>query len=106
MDLLTVQETAELLKVNPITVRRYIAAGTLPAVKVGKRVRVRKEAVEKLVTPIEPKASVPTSRPPLGRPLSYEDALWKLIGSATDAEPTDAAEKHEYLAEAKTQPSP
>src|SRR5262245_45874917 len=55
MDLLTVQETARLLKVTPTTVRRYITAGQLPAVKVGRRVRVRKEAVEDLLAPITPK---------------------------------------------------
>lgn len=55
MELLTVEETAKLLKINPMTVRRYITAGKLPAVKVGRRVRVRKEAVEGLLAPIAPK---------------------------------------------------
>lgn len=55
MELLTVEETAKLLKINPMTVRRYITAGKLPAVKVGRRVRVRKEAVEGLLSPITPK---------------------------------------------------
>ena len=34
--------------------------------------------------------------------LTRDDPLWELVGSATDAPPTDAAKKHEYLAEAYT----
>lgn len=52
MELLTVQETAQMLKVTPTTVRRYITAGRLPAVKVGRGVRVHKEAVIDLLFPI------------------------------------------------------
>lgn len=55
MELLTVQETAQMLKVTPTTVRRYITAGRLPAVKVGRGVRVHKEAVIDLLSPIAPK---------------------------------------------------
>jgi excisionase family DNA binding protein len=54
VELLTVDEIAKLLKVTPITVRRYITDGRLPAVRVGRRVRVRKEAVEDLLSPIIP----------------------------------------------------
>ena len=46
MELLTVQETAQMLRVAPITIRRYIADGRLPAVKVGKGVRVRRESID------------------------------------------------------------
>ena len=34
--------------------------------------------------------------------LTRDDPLWELVGSAADAPPTDAAKKHEYLAEAYT----
>ena len=54
MELLTVYETARLLKVSPITIRRYIASGRLPAVRVGRLVRLDREAVEALVEPIKP----------------------------------------------------
>ena len=36
------------------------------------------------------------------RPLTKDAPLWALVGSAMDAPSTDAAEKHEYLAEAYT----
>lgn len=59
MELLTVYETAALLKVNPETVCRYIASGRLHAVRIGRRVRVRKEAIEALALPITPKEVTP-----------------------------------------------
>jgi excisionase family DNA binding protein len=99
MELLTVQETAEMLRVNPITVRRFIADGRLPAVKVGKGVRVQKDAVDQLLTPVAPKTPRAQKHVPAGRPLTYDHPLWKLVGSATDAPPTDASKKYEYLAD-------
>ena len=56
VELLTVRETADLLKVSTVTVRRFIADGRLPAVKVGRAVRIDKEAAEQGVEPIEPRA--------------------------------------------------
>jgi excisionase family DNA binding protein len=40
-EFLTVAEIAELLKVNQQTVRNWIDRGSLPAVRVGRRVRVK-----------------------------------------------------------------
>jgi excisionase family DNA binding protein len=100
MDLLTVREAAALLKVNPMTVRRYIAAGKLRAVRIGRGIRISRSALDDLATPVQP--------PPRQRPrrkvrrLSFEDPLWDIVGSATDALPTDASRKHEYLDEAKS----
>jgi excisionase family DNA binding protein len=107
MELLTVQETAEILRVAPITVRRFIAAGRLTAVRAGRGVRVRRESVDELIQPVETSGSAqPTEKPKAGalkgRPLTFDDPLWELVGSATDAEPTDASRKYEYLAEAPT----
>jgi excisionase family DNA binding protein len=101
IELLTIRETAELLKVSPITVRRYIADGRLPAVRVGRGVRVRKEAVDQLLTPVERTTARRGPRVPAGRPLTYDDPLWQLVGSAASAGPTDvSANKHKYLADA------
>jgi excisionase family DNA binding protein len=52
---LTVDETAAMLKVNPETIRRYIASGRLPAVRIGRRIRIRREAIETLAEPVHPK---------------------------------------------------
>jgi excisionase family DNA binding protein len=45
-EFLTVAEVAELLKLNQQTVRNWIDAGTLPALKVGRRVRIRRADLE------------------------------------------------------------
>lgn len=94
IELYTVDEAARLLRVNPITVRRYIAAGKLRAVRIGKGIRIGRDALDELATPIKPKVGLPAERC-----LSYEDPLWHLVGSATDAPPTDAARTHAYLDE-------
>ncbi|HLH25703.1 MAG TPA: helix-turn-helix domain-containing protein [Chloroflexota bacterium] len=99
MELLTVDDTAEALKVSTTTVRRFIADGRLPAVKVGKVVRVRREAVEQLAQPVQPKARRERSR---ARPMTADDPMSKLVGSVTDAPPTDSSKKYEYLADAIT----
>jgi excisionase family DNA binding protein len=49
-EFLTVNEVAATLKLNPQTVRNWIDAGTLPAIPVGRRVRVKREDFERLVT--------------------------------------------------------
>lgn len=42
-------EVAEALKVRPVTVRKWIAGGKLPAFRVGSRLRVRPEDVQRMV---------------------------------------------------------
>lgn len=55
---------------------------------------------------VAPKAARARRRRPAGRPLTYDDPLWQLVGAAADAAPTDAARKHEYLAEAYAPKTP
>ncbi len=94
MEFLTVKETAQLLRVSPITVRRYIAAGQLAAERVGRGIRVRRKAIEEFVTPVEPDAL-------LGKPTTDDDPLWEMIGTGTSESPNDvASNKHKYLADA------
>lgn len=123
MDLLTVNETARLLRVSPITIRRYIASGKLSAERVGRGVRVRREAIEDFVTPIAPSAgklengldddlveiyspSSPDEEEAepdelVGQPFTMDDPLWNMFGIGESDDPTEVAEnKHEYLAEA------
>src|SRR5687767_8544271 len=102
MELLTVHETAQLLKVSPITVRRFITDGRLPAVRVGKSVRVNREAVDALIAPVQSRASrpkQPSAARPDGRRFTRDDALWSIVGIADDPDgPTDVSEnKYKYL---------
>jgi excisionase family DNA binding protein len=46
---LTVAEVAELLKLNQQTVRNWIDAGSLPAIRVGRRVRIKREDLNRIL---------------------------------------------------------
>ncbi len=46
---LTVAEVAELLKLNEQTVRNWIDQGSLPAIRVGRRVRIRRSDFDRLI---------------------------------------------------------
>jgi excisionase family DNA binding protein len=48
-EFLTVAEAAVILKLNQQTVRNWIDAGTLPAVHVGRRVRIKRSDFDRLV---------------------------------------------------------
>ncbi len=100
MELLTVQETAQMMRVNPITVRRHIQSGELEAVRVGRRVRVRKKSVYRFIKPIVPKTQKPESKLQ-GKPTSADDPLWKIVGMGRSKGPGDVSENvDKYLAEA------
>jgi excisionase family DNA binding protein len=66
---LTVIEIAEHLKLNPQTIRNWIDAGSLPAVRVGRRVRIRRADLDHLLaqgttaTPQPPPAPATTATP-------------------------------------------
>jgi excisionase family DNA binding protein len=46
-EFLTVAEVAEMLKLNQQTVRNWIDQGSLPALRVGRRVRIRRSDLER-----------------------------------------------------------
>jgi len=48
-DLLTVKEASAILRVSDQTVRRMIADGQIPARKVGRAWRMKRESVERLL---------------------------------------------------------
>jgi excisionase family DNA binding protein len=49
-ELFTVDEVAALLKVAPITIRVWLSKGRLDYVKVGRSTRIRREALEAIIT--------------------------------------------------------
>ncbi len=48
-EFLTVAEVAEVLKLNQQTVRNWIDQGSLPAVRVGRRVRIKRSDFERIL---------------------------------------------------------
>jgi excisionase family DNA binding protein len=58
---LTVAEIAEMLKLNQQTVRNWIDQGSLPALRVGRRVRIRRSDLEHLLE--EGRTAPPSSAP-------------------------------------------
>jgi excisionase family DNA binding protein len=46
---LTVAEVAAILKLNPQTVRNWIDQGSLPALRVGRRVRIKRSDFERVL---------------------------------------------------------
>jgi excisionase family DNA binding protein len=48
-DFLTVAEVAQTLKLNQQTVRNWIDQGSLPALRIGRRVRIRRADFERLI---------------------------------------------------------
>src|SRR5262245_11966893 len=99
MDFLTVNETARMLRVSPITVRRYIASGRLAAERVGRGIRVRREAIEEFVMPVVPSSAQPDADKE--DPPTLRESLGNVIGIGRSGEPTNIAEhKDEYIADA------
>lgn len=101
MNLLTVGETARLLRVSPITVRRYIKSGRLAAVQVGRGVRVDRAAIDRFVAPFERVGAAVESPGASGKPTTILEGLGDIVAIGRSGEPTDiATHKDEYLADA------
>lgn len=78
---LTVREVAAIYRVNEITVRRHIRSGKLSAVKIGGRVRVRREDAEGLELPVQANTREVASEP---APTAAEIARRKLVIARMD----------------------
>ena len=52
---MTAQETADILKVNIMTIYRYIKAGKIKAYKIGKEFRIEKKEFERFLNKVKTK---------------------------------------------------
>lgn len=52
---MTAQETADMLKVNIMTIYRYIKAGKIKAYKIGKEFRIEKKEFERFLNKVKTK---------------------------------------------------
>jgi excisionase family DNA binding protein len=59
---LTVAEVAETLKLNQQTVRNWIDQGSLPALRVGRRVRIKRSDFKRVLDESYSAGNVPASR--------------------------------------------
>src|SRR5947208_11446957 len=59
---LTVAEVAEMLKLNQQTVRNWIDQGSLPALRVGRRVRIKQSDLDRVLADAYSGPSVPRGR--------------------------------------------
>ena len=101
MELLTVDETAQVLKVSRVTVRRFISRGELRFVQIGRQRRIEREEVERFVRgnshPIDDVPDEVRDAPP----LMPDDPILGLIGIGKSEGPgVVARNKQSYLAEA------
>jgi excisionase family DNA binding protein len=62
-EFLTVAEVAGLLKLNQQTVRNWIDQGSLPAVRVGRRVRIRRSDLERVIEDGSTRGKSPAAAP-------------------------------------------
>jgi len=63
-DVLTVDEVARYLRVHPMTVQRWCRTGDLPAAKIGRAYRIKKDALDQWWakhTPVD-RAGVPSEK--------------------------------------------
>ena len=112
MELMTIQEAANALRVAPVTVRRYISKGRLHAVKVGRGIRIDKSEVESLPEPASLSGEfdwVPASGRKyikyLKGPMRADDPFWGIVGLG-EGNPDEnvSDDKYKYLADGKLGP--
>ena len=82
---LTVAEVAELLKINQQTVRNWIDQGSLPAVRVGRRVRIRSSDLDQILSAGYQASQVPGPTP--GGPTAQDFWSGQPVGVAEAAPP-------------------
>lgn len=54
-EFMTAEETADILKVNIMTIYRYIKAGKIKAYKIGKEFRIEKKEFERFLNKVKTK---------------------------------------------------
>jgi excisionase family DNA binding protein len=105
-DFMTVAEVAALLRVHPVTVRRRIRCGRLPAVRIGRSIRVPAGALDRLdradgtATP-PTRVSVPPPREATPEELARRRALFERARANRDRQPPLGVTTAELLREVR-----
>lgn len=91
-NLFNVNQAAFILKVHPLTVRRYIREGVLKAIKVGGNVRIKETSLQEFSRDFTPRQDatnvMPYRRPASSRARKFTNAdpLLKMQGRAATVE--------------------
>jgi excisionase family DNA binding protein len=79
-----VNQAAFILKVHPLTIRRYIKEGRLKAVKAGGNIRIREKDLQEFNKDFTPKEPEPRSpfriKPTMFKTFNQDDPLLRLKG--------------------------
>jgi excisionase family DNA binding protein len=102
---LTVKEIADRLKLNQQTVRNWIDLGSLPAVRVGRRVRVRRADLDRVLAhgatvELEPPASIVAPAEAIEQLTEALERSRRLLGRLSGARRSDLTEGLQELTEA------
>lgn len=79
VELLSVEEVAKLFHLHEMTVRRYIKHGDLKAVRVGGRIRVRREEVDHFMRPLKQENYVSIAEPPSSEEIARRRELFDQV---------------------------
>ena len=83
-NLFNVNQAAFILKVHPLTIRRYIKEGKLKAVKAGGNVRIKESQLQEFNKEVSPglqsKRSALKKNVPMTKVFSADDPLLRLVG--------------------------
>ena len=104
-EFLTVQEVADRLKLNQQTVRNWVDDGKLPAVRIGRRVRVRRVDLERVLAQgatveIEPPASTVAPAEAIEQLTQALERAHRLLDRLSGARRAELVEGFQELAEA------
>lgn len=99
MTVLTIEETARILGLNPHTVYRYAREGKIPAIRIGRNWRIVREMLEKWLT--EKAADCMKSAPggkqsPKRRVEEEEDPIFSVLGIVSEGDLTQDLDKRIY----------
>lgn len=82
-NLLNVNQSAFILKVHPLTIRRYIREGRLTAIKVGGNIRIKESKLSEFNTEVKPRPTtihLPRTENPATKIFTPNDPLFRLEG--------------------------
>ena len=82
-NLLNVNQAAFILKVHPLTIRRYIREGKLKAIKVGGTVRIKESKLSEFNIEVKPRpktTNLPRAENPITKIFTLNDPLFRLEG--------------------------